>query len=160
MRSILKRIRSKRSFTLLEILICMALLLSLSAIFAIEGKKFLDTHRFKTTLELLKTEGEKARFQSLIYRTDIELELLENKGELVLRKKCDEPVFSQIKTISLPGVTEMRYQGKKQKKIAFAKFSCGYCVSSEKVELRNKKIKEEVIWNFLQKHSNTAKKSQ
>ena len=138
----------------------MALLLSLSAIFAIEGKKFLDTYRFKTSMQLLKSEVEKAKFQSLVYRADIELEVIERKGELVLRKKCDEPVFSKVKLISLPGVTEVRYQGKRQKKIVLAKFSCGYCINSEKVEFRNnKKIKEEFSWNFLQKPSSRAKKS-
>jgi len=138
----------------------MALLLSLSAIFAVEGKKFLDAYRFKTAMHLLKSEVEKAKFQSLVYRADIELEVIAGKGELLLRKKCDEPVFSKMKEISLLGLTEVRYQGKKQKKFVIAKFSCGYCITSEKVEFcNNKKIKEEFTWNFLQKPSDTAKKS-
>ena len=135
-------------------MICMALLLFISAIFALQGKNFLDTYRFNTSMQLLATEVEKAKFQSLIYRTDIDLVLLENEGGFKLAKVCDEPAFSNLKPIQLPAVAGVYRHGKKCKKLVLAKFSSGHCIASEKVELCNssKSMKKE----FYMKLSSNA----
>lgn len=138
-RAIVNLTVSKRSFTLLEILICLAIVGLLSALFGFQGKKFLDEQRFENSLQLIKGEWEKSKFLSLVYQTDIELEIVRKKNDFFLQRKCDEPGLSHSATTSLPGLRDLRYQGRKPKKIVFAKFSSGHAVEYLPIEFLTSK---------------------
>ncbi len=164
--STLKKTKNRQGFTLLEILICLTLIGLMSALFGFQGKRFLDEQRFNSSLQLLSGECEKAKFLSLVYRTDIDLEIVRKKSGFFLWRKCDEPGLPNAETSSLPGIQDMRYQGKKTKKIVFAKFSSGHAVEHLPIEfLTSKGIwktfqPQEFVCNSRAALSATDKKSQ
>jgi len=137
---------NKQGFTLLEILICLALVAMMSAVFGFQGKKFLDGHRFENSFQLLKGEWEKSKFLSLVYRTDIELVIVRKKNDFFLQRNCDEPGLSHSAMTPLPGLRDLRYQGKKPKKIVFAKFSSGHAIEHLPIEFLTSKD----IWKPFQ----------
>ncbi len=121
----------------------MAIIIAAGSFFIIEGKKFIDTHNFKTTMKFLNKEVEQARVQSLLYHTEVGLEILCNGPTYSLKRVCKEPIFALSKEVALPGIREMKCQGKEMQKLLFMTFSSGYCIQSEKFELSCNKTKQE-----------------
>jgi hypothetical protein len=156
----LKKTKSKRYFTLLEILVCLALITTLSALFGFQGKRLLEKQRIENSLQLLKGEKEKAKFLSLVYQADIDLEIICEKKGLFLQRNCDEPGLASNKRLSLPGLKDLRYQGQKRKKIVFAKFSSGHVIEELSLEFRtNEDIWRGLLCSLQAQLSDTEKKS-
>lgn len=87
---------SKKPFTLLEILICMALLLMLGGVTAIQGKKLIDNHRVESELVTLKAELYHTRsFVSSIH-SDVSVTLENSEEGLVMKRFSHEPLNHKL----------------------------------------------------------------
>ncbi|MBS3905025.1 MAG: type II secretion system protein [Simkania sp.] len=117
--------KKKRRFTLLEVLICLAVVGLLSALFGIQGKDLLEQRRLQGSINLIHSEIEKAKFLSLAYRNDVELVLIQKQKEYYLQMKCDEPAFAKMKALSLPGIIKVRGQKKQASSFQLVNFSSG-----------------------------------
>lgn len=127
--------RNRRSFTLLEIFICLAIVACVSVVFGLQGKKLFDAHRYESSIKLLRSECEKAQFLSLVYRADVELRLAIEKKQVVLLRKCEEPGLHKEKGIPLPGIADFRYRGNSHKSLVFAQFSSGFLIKGDPIEI-------------------------
>lgn len=125
---------------MLEVLVCLAVVALLSAVFGVKGKELLDNSRVQGSIDLVSKELEKTKFLSLAYRSDIELFVVLKKQEYYLQLVSDEPGLKKIKSIHLPGITDVVSQGKSLKSQCLAKFSSGELVTAAQFEMRGKSV--------------------
>ena len=80
-------------------------------------------------MELLRGSFERAKFLSLVYRSDIDLQIVRYKNTYYVDMKSDEPGLSAIKRIELAGIKSIFTGKQKRKQITLAKFSSGDMLS-------------------------------
>ena len=84
--------RGRRPFTLIEIVLSMALISLVGSILLVRTKPMLEYYRFNHSCGKLQRELVLARRLAQAATTDIEFEILEKKGGLVCVRKTDEPL--------------------------------------------------------------------
>ncbi len=111
----------KNAFTLIEIMISMALLSVISSCFVYKGWDLLCEHRFLSSVRRVQAEVYSAKLNALTYQIDITLKLTEEVGKSVLFIEASNvpKALSSVmnKKIGLPNL-------KLQKEIIF--YSNGY----------------------------------
>jgi type II secretory pathway pseudopilin PulG len=86
-----KKMRTNRSFTLLEIAIVLILLGFIGTLTAIQIKKLLDTHRFEREISQLYTALQEAQILSAVYQTDIAIDFFRKQETWYYCFSTDEP---------------------------------------------------------------------
>jgi prepilin-type N-terminal cleavage/methylation domain-containing protein len=81
----------KRSFTLLEMMVVLAILSVIGALTTIHIKKLLDAHRFESEVSDLFVAIQEAQVLSCAFQTDLRLSFFQKKGILYYRISTDEP---------------------------------------------------------------------
>ena len=124
-----KQSRRKRvkSFTLLEITLCLALL-SLTAGFIIwKVKGALQEVRFSNSFENLMVELQKAQFLALSYQSDLQLEFSHRNGRWFYSTSSDEPSLRKEtkKDVELEPLTSLKFNDEKREKLLLKIYSSG-----------------------------------
>ncbi|MDX8430864.1 MAG: prepilin-type N-terminal cleavage/methylation domain-containing protein [Candidatus Algichlamydia australiensis] len=83
--------KRKYSFTLIEVMICIALMAMMGGFLAIKSGALLSKHRADSELANLKREIRLARNLSRSYQADITLSLTQTREGLQLIRSTDEP---------------------------------------------------------------------
>lgn len=97
-----------RAFTLLEIVICVAILGIIGSVIGWQAKEMIQTHRFRKSVAMLFADLRKAQMLSLCRRTDIELEIAPIKDGYSYLLRSDEPISELTKKpTKLRGVKKM-----------------------------------------------------
>lgn len=106
---------SKRSMTLLEIMLVISMIAMLGSLLAFQGKDLLETYGFRQEVGLLTRRLALARHYAASYRADVEV-VFSTKDHLIsCELRSDEPylrkhpmfstpvIFKKIKTLSIAG---------------------------------------------------------
>ncbi|MBI3237081.1 MAG: hypothetical protein HYZ48_05230 [Chlamydiales bacterium] len=93
----------KQSFSLLEILIALALVTLIGGSIGWHVSRLISHHRFQAEAASLCLILQEAQFLSVIHQTECELHIYSEKGKLCYRLKTDEPlkVLDQEKIFGL-----------------------------------------------------------
>ena len=122
------RMRIKRSFTLLEILIALMILSTIGAICSVQIKKLIDAHRFEQEVSTLFSALQEAQVLAATYQTDIALDIQSKKNQITYQFTTDEPFqqypFNQ-KTIPLKHTAHATFQKAKTAQLHFDIYSGG-----------------------------------
>lgn len=97
----------KRSFTLLEIILALAIMASLGGYFAIASARLITSHRFRHDCDHLSNIAALARHASIAYGADIALHIEQGVEGLTLWAESDEPMTAQENIIRRP--THLRH---------------------------------------------------
>lgn len=114
-----------RSFTLIEILIAIAILSLIASFSAIQIKKLVDVHRFENGISQLFRELQEAQLLSSTYQTDIALDVNRKEGRIYYRFSTDEPFkpFMQVGGEGKINAAFVQFNGKKADQVHFDFFS-------------------------------------
>lgn len=101
-----KRKRIKRSFTLIEVFICLALIALCGSVFSIQGKKLWQRYHCVQDTDRLIDELVLTRHLSQTLRADIELHIIPHRNGIIIERSSDEPYIlkksaSLLKSIHL-----------------------------------------------------------
>ena len=97
----------KRRFTLLELLVCIAILGVIASLLGIKGKGMVDHHRFRSSVQEVANKLGLCKTLALSYQADLTFRLFEKEGALYFQIISDEPLIQKKipkKPIKLPGV--------------------------------------------------------
>jgi prepilin-type N-terminal cleavage/methylation domain-containing protein len=83
--------RSKRAFTLLEIMICLVLIGLLGGVVGFKIKGTVAHHRFRNRVNQIEQTLRELQILALTYRTDMSLDLFQQKEKWVARVNVEEP---------------------------------------------------------------------
>jgi prepilin-type N-terminal cleavage/methylation domain-containing protein len=106
----------RRAFTLLEIMIALALLCILGTVTAVQVKKMVDRHRFEAEVAGLFSALQEAQVLSATYQTDLALDIEREKGQLVYYFSTDEPFPAHMvprRPVSLAHTDAVQFKGVK-----------------------------------------------
>lgn len=110
----LKKRRSKGAFSLLELIVCLGILCSISAVLGVKGYALISSHRFQTSSHALLVEIQRWKVLSLVHNCDISISILKEQGEYVVHYKTEFPIPGNPSHTSLPltGTTKLLFEGK------------------------------------------------
>ena len=97
--------KTKRPFTLMEVMICLALMAMLGGFLAIKSGKLISEHRNRNELAKLKSELRLTRHLSRSLQADITLKLTQSDEGLVLTRTSDEPDLPKKEVKIFPHLT-------------------------------------------------------
>jgi len=120
--------RSKRPFTLLEIMIALVILSIVGALTATQVKKLIDHHLFEKEVSLLFTQLQEAQILSATYQTDLALTLMKHGNTLAYRFSTDEPFSTyqfQQEPVELSQTSQVKFNDAKKTPLHFDIFSGG-----------------------------------
>lgn len=121
------RIR-RAAFTLLEMMVALAVLSVIGTVTAVQVKTMIDKYRFEAEVTGLFMTLQEAQVLSAAYQTDLALTIEMEKGQLVYRFSTDEPFASQLflhKSVALPRTAAVQFKGVKANKHHFDIYSGG-----------------------------------
>lgn len=122
-----KAIRLSRAFTLLELMIALAILSLIGALSAVQIKKLTDAHQFETEVSNLFIALQEAQVLASTYQTDISLDFYrDEKRDLCYRFSTYEPFTEQQfnnEARSLNHTFAIKFQGEKIHQLHFDIFS-------------------------------------
>lgn len=101
----------KNNFTLLELMVCLAIIAMLASVIGWQVKGSLDAVRFKSSAYIVKQEIEKLQMLALTFGSDMQLEIRKEEDQYVMVSTTDEAVLKKLngkKTI-LEGVTKITW---------------------------------------------------
>jgi prepilin-type N-terminal cleavage/methylation domain-containing protein len=120
--------KSKRSFTLLEMMIALMIITLIGAITAVQVKKMTDAHGFEAEITPLFITLQEAQVFSAAYETDLALDIGMEKGKLFYRFSTDEPLPSnkfKQESVTLGHTTTIKFKDAKTTKLHFDIYSGG-----------------------------------
>jgi len=108
----------RRCFTLLEIMVCLAIMALMASVIGVQAKQTLEGSRFQNSVKRLKQEVEMLQMLALIFGSDMQLELKQEKNQFIAITHTDEAVLKQLKgsKITLKGVTQLTWNKKAEVK--------------------------------------------
>lgn len=118
--------KSRRSFTILEITIALMILAFIGAVSAMQVKKLIDFHRFESEASLLYIALQEAQVLSATYQTDIALDFLTKNKILYYRFSSDEPFKPyQFDPVEKPisHIAKMTFQNQNLSRLHFDLYS-------------------------------------
>lgn len=140
--------KAKNSFTLLEIVICMAILSLASVAIGWQAKGLLAVHHFQKDLSYLLTDLKCAQLVALSNRVDIELRLQKVGNTYCYQLHTEEPLPAFVKrVVKLKGIEEIRKGKKPIESYTFTVYASGRISPTEEISFLQKKGRE-VIWNL------------
>ncbi len=90
-----KRKKNKRSFTLIEVFICLALIALCGSVFSIQGKKLWQRYHCSQDTDRLIDELVLTRHLSQTLRADIELHIIPQRSGITIERLSDEPYITK-----------------------------------------------------------------
>jgi prepilin-type N-terminal cleavage/methylation domain-containing protein len=118
----------KRAFTLLEMMVVLAVLSAVGTLTTIYIKKLLTVHRFESEVSDLFIAIQEAQVLSSAFQTDLSLNFFQKKGILYYRISTDEPLLPrQLNQGDFPlaHTDSLHFKGAKVKKLHLDIFSGG-----------------------------------
>ncbi len=103
------------AFTLLEIVLVMAILAIVGGVVGWQIQGLVSSYRFQSDVEELYSTLKKAQALSLTYQTDIELSLFQERGEWKYRLFTHEPfpkALFESRTKTLHGVRQVKFNNR------------------------------------------------
>ncbi|MES2345225.1 MAG: type II secretion system protein [Chlamydiota bacterium] len=154
-----KKMNLKKTFTLIELFIALSVLLLVAGVIGWNVKGAIDHHRFLGSVDRFAVQLRELQALALSYQSDMEVEF-SRKGELIsYMRKTDEPLTILDRgRVSLDGVTEVLFNGKKRDILKFNVLSTGRIEPPGVLRFQQKK---ESLWvdfstPFLVKIRSTA----
>lgn len=134
-----RRVKKRNSFTLLEVMVCVALLSLLAGTCAWKGHDLLQHYLLRSSAKAIVREIEAAQILSLSYQADIAVTLVKEKEEFFLKWETEEPRL-QYRCIprKMRGVKNARIDYKRSKKAKVADFSSASSSSCAYIDLEGK----------------------
>lgn len=139
--------KSKKSFTLLEIMICVAILGMVATVMGWQIKNMVQAHHFHKNIDHLVTDLRKAQIIALSKRCDLELLLRKEGKEYSYSLHVDEPIkgFSK-KTMKLTGVKKIQIEKKPMKnQILIHIYSSGRIAPAKEIQFFQDKEKALIL---------------
>ena len=151
------RIQSKRSFTLLEMMVVLMILSTVGSLTAIYIKKLVDAHRFENEVSELFIAIQEAQVLSATFQTDLALDFVKKKEGFYYRISSDEPFFAkQLNQAEFPlsHTVSLHFKNKKAKKLHFDIFSGGRIEPAGILSFRHTQEEEakELWFDFQSSH--------
>jgi prepilin-type N-terminal cleavage/methylation domain-containing protein len=120
--------RARRAFTLLEIVIALALLSLIGTLVGVQTVQLLRTHRFASEIEQFFTSVREAQVLALNYTTDHAIDISLENGIVYYQITTDEPFSPQVldqRKIACKQISQIFFDQRKEKKLHFAILSSG-----------------------------------
>lgn len=118
----------KKSFTLLEIMICLMILSLIGAFTTVQIKKMIAVHQFEAEIGNLFIALQEAQLLSATYQTDLALDISSVGGKIAYSFSTDEPFtshqFSRA-TLPLPNTHFCKFNNARAKTLHFDIYSGG-----------------------------------
>jgi type II secretory pathway pseudopilin PulG len=108
--------KNKKSFTLLEMMVALTILMLIGSVTVVHIKKLIDVHRFESEVSDLFISLQEAQVLSAAYQTDLALDFFLDKEKLHYRFSTLEPLKERQlnqQTVALPHVASLSFKGSK-----------------------------------------------
>ena len=89
------RRKRRARFSLLELLVCIALLSVIAAIVGFKGKSLMDHHRFGSSVQEVKNKLSLCKSLAMTYQTDCQFCLFAREGKVYYQITPDDPLLQQ-----------------------------------------------------------------
>jgi len=123
-----------RAFTLLEIIICIAILSASVIGIGWQMKGMLAIHQFNKNIANFLADLRKAQLVALCDRVDIDLNIYEEGGHYQYSFSTDDPLLCFInKKITLTGIQEIKTEKKKLKELKIHLYPSGRISPEKKI---------------------------
>ena len=101
----------KNKFTLLELMVCLAIVAMVASVIGWQIKGSLDAARFKGSVYVVKQEIEKLQMLALTFSSDMQLEIRKEGDKYVMVSTTDEAVLKKLngKKTVLEGVAKVTW---------------------------------------------------
>lgn len=93
---------NRRSFTLLELMICLMILASIAGALSFPIKESLSQARFENSCKKVKQELEKLQILALTYGSDMHVRFVEEKGKKFMISLIDEAALTRLNGLKIP----------------------------------------------------------
>ncbi len=138
------RPRSKKPFTLLEIMVCLVIITLAGAAIGVSGGNLFKYHQFRGIAQTFVFDLNKWRVMSMTLGSDVECLIDKEKEGYRVTWSPDAPIEAEGSSFTylLKEVKELSVQGKEKNSFSFTLFSSGRISSSDMLTLSpNKKDK-------------------
>ena len=146
--------RIKRAFTLIEMMVALAILALIASVTAIQVKKLIDTHRFEAEVGDLFIALQEAQVLAAGYQTDFALDLYFKKGTLFYQLSTDEPLSKKKcnqAPIPLAHTALFKCGGKKVTSLHLDIYSGGRVEPRELLSFSQDQSDDKAIWLDLRR---------
>lgn len=125
-------LKRKQAFTLLEVMLCIALISLMASAFAWKGNNLLQHYLLRSSAKTLVREIEAAHLLAMSYQTDIAVVIVKRNGDYFLEWRTDEPPLKKkCRPHKMRGVKNIRIDDYKCAKAtpvaAFSSISSSKC---------------------------------
>lgn len=134
------KMRSRRPFSLLEIVICIALLACISGFLGIQIKQTIDHQRFESSAAQLLSDLRRVQSLALSYQGEFNLTILKEGESYTYAFFSDEPreAVKRLPRGTLTGVTSLSLDEKQKEKFSIDIFATGRLDPPKKLKLESK----------------------
>jgi hypothetical protein len=133
----LKSSEKRFSFTLLEVVICIALISMFASVFAWKGNNLLQHYLLRSSAKTIVREINTAHLLALSYQTDVSLKLVQKKGEIFLEWQTEEPlILRRCTSHKMRGVKNILIDYKLATSAMIASFSSASASSCKRIDLQ------------------------
>lgn len=131
--------KGRQSFTLLEIIISIAILSVAAVVISWEMKGVLSANHFQKNIDWLVTDLKKAQILALSDRVDIELKIKKIGDTYSYQLHSDDPIpFFEKKPMKLKGIESIFQKDKSLSSYVFTIYSSGRITPSDPIILAGK----------------------
>jgi prepilin-type N-terminal cleavage/methylation domain-containing protein len=141
----MKRIKHK-SFTLLELMVCLAIIGLLGAVVGIKGVDLLAHHRFHGSLQTLLFDIQRAQILAMNEGTDVLCTIKKNKkGDLQASLEADSPSYITT-SYDLKEASKLSLDGREVSELQLTLFSSGRISPSKVLKIEPKRENEPSVF--------------
>lgn len=134
-----KTAKTKSSFTLLEIFICLLILGIAAGVVFWQIKGLMDRHKLYSTAHRVVSQLRELQSLAMSYQRDMELEIIQKKEGLAFIQRSDEPIKSlQRKEIALKDGCDFTFNKASSEKLKFTIYSTGRIEPLGMLEIKRK----------------------
>ncbi len=128
---------SKKAFTLLEVVVCIALLAIFASVSIWRGNHLLQHFLLRSSAKTIAQEINTARLLAWSYHADVHLQLKQKGQKILLEWQTDEPLILKHRpSHKIRGVKNILIDGKLCKNATIASFSAISASSCSKIDLQ------------------------